>query len=99
MAKMLRCRDLGLECSYVARAETESELMASAAEHARNVHQLDTGSPDVREKIRGAIRHDEELERHEPPRTPTGPVTAPKFGSAGSGGAEYERLPEQYEGD
>jgi hypothetical protein len=25
-----------------------------------------------------------------PPRTTTGKVTAPKFGSAGSGGAEYE---------
>jgi hypothetical protein len=26
----------------------------------------------------------------EPPRTTTGPITAPKFGSAGSGGAELE---------
>jgi hypothetical protein len=25
-----------------------------------------------------------------PPRTTTGKITAPKFGSAGSGGAEYE---------
>src|SRR6185436_4715286 len=32
----------------------------------------------------------ESLERHEPPFT-TKPITAPKFGSAGSGGAEYER--------
>jgi len=26
----------------------------------------------------------------EPPRTTTGPITSPKFGSAGSGGAELE---------
>jgi hypothetical protein len=26
----------------------------------------------------------------DPPRTTTGPITAPKFGSAGSGGAELE---------
>jgi len=26
----------------------------------------------------------------EPPRTTTGPMTSPKFGSAGSGGAELE---------
>ena len=38
-----------------------------------------------------------ELERHEPPHTTSGGITAPKFGSAGSGGAEYERLPEQHE--
>ena len=28
-----------------------------------------------------------------PPRTTTGPVTSPKFGSAGSGGAELEPGP------
>lgn len=30
-----------------------------------------------------------------PPRTVTGKVAAPKFGSAGSGGAEYEPGPER----
>lgn len=39
-----------------------------------------------------------ELERHEPPSTTTeGGITAPKFGSAGSGGAEFEPLPEQHD--
>jgi YHS domain-containing protein len=36
-------------------------------------------------------------ERHEPPRTTTGNFTAPKFGSAGSGGLEYEPLPEAHD--
>jgi Cu+-exporting ATPase len=36
------------------------------------------------------------LEQHEPPRTTTGWFTAPKFGGAGSGGLEYERLPEAH---
>lgn len=40
----------------------------------------------------------EELERHEHPHTHE-PFAAPKFGSAGSGGAEFERLPEQHEED
>src|SRR5688572_8026119 len=40
-----------------------------------------------------------EMERHEPPRTTSGGITAPKFGSAGSGGAEYEPLPEQHDDD
>ncbi len=30
-----------------------------------------------------------------PPRTQTGPIAAPKFGSAGSGGAELEPGPER----
>ena len=40
----------------------------------------------------------EELEKHEPTHT-VDPIPAPKFGSAGSGGAEFERLPEQHEDD
>ena len=34
-------------------------------------------------------------ERPEPPYTTKDGITAPKFGSAGSGGAEYEPGPEQ----
>jgi YHS domain-containing protein len=36
------------------------------------------------------------MEQHEPPHTTSGGITSPKFGSAGSGGAEYEQLPEQH---
>lgn len=39
---------------------------------------------------------DVELEKHESPYTVTDAVAAPKFGSAGSGGAEFERLPERH---
>lgn len=39
----------------------------------------------------------EQLERHEPPFTKSDGIVAPKFGSAGSGGAEYERLPEAHD--
>jgi P-type Cu+ transporter len=35
-------------------------------------------------------------ERHEPPYTVTGKMTAPKFGSAASGGLEYEPGPERH---
>ncbi len=38
----------------------------------------------------------EELEKHEPPYTTLGFLTSPKFGAAGSGGLEYERLPEAH---
>ena len=42
-------------------------------------------------------RPSESLERHEPPFTKSDGIVAPKFGSAGSGGAEYERLPESHD--
>lgn len=46
---------------------------------------------------RSAPKSDPPLERHEPPFTKAGGIVAPKFGAAGSGGAEYERLPEAHD--
>lgn len=37
------------------------------------------------------------LEQHEPRFTKAAGIVSPKFGSAGSGGAEYERLPERHD--
>jgi YHS domain-containing protein len=43
---------------------------------------------------------DQPLERHEPRFTKTRDgLVSPKFGSAGSGGAEYELLPEAHDDD
>jgi len=42
------------------------------------------------------MRPAEILERHEPAHTTKGGMTAPKFGSAASGGLEYERMPEAH---
>lgn len=39
----------------------------------------------------------EQYERHEPPFTVKGKMAAPKFGSAGSGGLEYEGVPERHD--
>jgi YHS domain-containing protein len=46
--------------------------------------------------VREDIEEEVELEKHEPPRTTIGKITSPKFGSAGSGGAEYEPIPERH---
>jgi YHS domain-containing protein len=42
-------------------------------------------------------QEEERLEEHEPPYTTLGFLTSPKFGAAGSGGLEYERLPEAHD--
>lgn len=49
-----------------------------------------------RDEAPQALRADE-MEKHEQPFTTRGGITAPKFGAAGSGGAEYERLPEKHD--
>lgn len=43
--------------------------------------------------VSGSATADRARGADDPPYTKTGPLVAPKFGSAGSGGAEYEPLP------
>jgi len=58
MAKVLRCRDVGLDCDFVARAETEEEILKKAAEHAGTVHEMKEIPEEVLAKVRAVI-HDE----------------------------------------
>ena len=55
-------------------------------------------SPSCKRSFDANPAHYEPLERHEPPFTKADGIVAPKFGAAGSGGAEYERLPEAHRG-
>ncbi len=56
MGKMLRCRDVGIDCDAVIRAETENELMEKVAEHAKTVHNMTEISPETAAKVKAAIQ-------------------------------------------
>ena len=56
MGKVLRCRDVGMDCDFEARAETEEELLKKAAEHAEAAHDLKEIPEDVLAMVRAAIR-------------------------------------------
>jgi len=56
MAKMLRCRDIGVDCGGVIRAKTEAELMKKVAEHAKKVHGMSKIPPELAAKVKKAIR-------------------------------------------
>ncbi len=56
MAKVVRCRDVGFDCDGVARADTEEEVLEEVAAHARTVHNLETVSEEVIEKVRKVMR-------------------------------------------
>ena len=38
MAKILRCKDIGMDCDFVASGKNEEEVLKKAAEHARKDH-------------------------------------------------------------
>ena len=56
MAKVLRCSDIGMDCDFVARAETEEEILRKAAEHAETTHNMKEIPEEVLSKVRTAIR-------------------------------------------
>jgi predicted small metal-binding protein len=39
--KELRCRDIGFDCNAVVHAETTEEVLAQAAAHAKEVHDVE----------------------------------------------------------
>jgi predicted small metal-binding protein len=58
MPKIVSCRDVGADCDFVARGETEQEVMTQVAEHARTDHKMTEIPTEVIDKVRAAI-HDE----------------------------------------
>jgi predicted small metal-binding protein len=58
MAKVLRCRDLGMNCSKEIRAETEEELLKLAAEHGEKDHGISISMipPSVLAMVKASIK-------------------------------------------
>jgi predicted small metal-binding protein len=59
MAKVLRCRDVGVDCEFEARGATLEEVMEKAKDHACSDHGFVGIPPELAEKVMAAI-HDED---------------------------------------
>jgi predicted small metal-binding protein len=58
MSKVLKCRDVGMDCDFVARGKTEEDVLKQAAKHAGTTHGMTKMSDEIIAKVRSAI-HDE----------------------------------------
>jgi predicted small metal-binding protein len=56
MAKVLRCNDLMPGCAFEAKGESEGDVLAQAAEHARTAHGISEIPAGMMPQIKGAIR-------------------------------------------
>jgi predicted small metal-binding protein len=58
MAKVLRCRDLGMNCPKEIRAESEDELLKLAAEHAEKDHGISAATipPSILALVKASIK-------------------------------------------
>ena len=55
MNKSLSCRDVGVDCDFVACGKTEEEVMQQASEHGRKDHHMNEIPKDLQDKARSAI--------------------------------------------
>jgi predicted small metal-binding protein len=56
---VFRCRDMGVECEWTGRAETETELVEEALEHGKVAHELEP-TPELAAAVRRVIRRESE---------------------------------------
>lgn len=59
MTRRMDCRDVGPDCDFVARGESDEEVMGQVAEHARTAHGMEDVPPELAAKARAAIRDDD----------------------------------------
>jgi len=55
----LDCKDTGTDCPFVARGETEEEMMKNAVGHVKEVHGYTDGqinNPKMQEEVKKAIK-------------------------------------------
>ena len=60
MSKVMKCRDVGMNCDFEARGESEQEILQKAAEHAKSAHGIEQIPPELATKVRSVIREDKE---------------------------------------
>ena len=56
MPKVMHCNEVVGNCDFVAKGDSEQEILQQAAEHARTAHQVSEVTPEMADKVRSAIR-------------------------------------------
>jgi predicted small metal-binding protein len=58
MGKILRCKDIGVACDFVAHGKTGEEVLKKAAEHARKEHGIKRVTKDYIESWKKLMRNE-----------------------------------------
>jgi predicted small metal-binding protein len=58
MTLVVRCADVTGDCSGVVRGETEHDILKGVAQHAKEVHGLDSVPPELASKAKASM-HEE----------------------------------------
>ena len=56
MAKVIRCKDIGVDRDFEARGETVEEILLKCAEHGWDAHGMNELPSEMIDKVRACIR-------------------------------------------
>ena len=57
--KVLKCRDVGVDCDEVIRGNNEAEILQKAAAHAKGCHEGVQITPELQTKFKAAIKDED----------------------------------------
>lgn len=57
LMKTVKCSDAGMDCPFVARGNTDDEVLSIMADHALNVHSM-SNTGDIKNQMRPLIREE-----------------------------------------
>ncbi|HXU70516.1 MAG TPA: DUF1059 domain-containing protein [Polyangia bacterium] len=52
----ISCRDIGVDCDYVATGKTDDDVLKACADHGKKAHQMEQLPPELAQKVKSAIR-------------------------------------------
>lgn len=58
MAKVISCRDVGVDCDFRARAKDMDELMIVLSKHAKDAHGMTQIPTEILAKVKAAVREE-----------------------------------------
>ena len=57
--KVVHCRDVGVDCEFVARGESVDDVLRQCGEHARSAHGYADVAAELEDKVKAAIRDED----------------------------------------
>lgn len=51
-----KCSTIGFDCGFETNADTKDSLMKQITSHAKEVHKMDSISPDLAKRVESAIK-------------------------------------------
>jgi predicted small metal-binding protein len=60
VTKIVRCKDVGVDCDFEARGSSEQEVLNQCAEHGRTAHGIQELTPELVMAVLFAMREEDE---------------------------------------